>query len=113
MTTAVRVVVGIAGALLALVGFASIPFVGVYGLWFVLMGGVAVLAVLLERGRYRSQAAERTASAPGPGGGETERLEPRFRPTAEVFVDPTSGHRMRVYTDATTGERRYVAEAER
>ena len=37
-------------------------------------------------------------------------LEPRFRPTAEVFVDPTTGHRMRVLVDPRTGERRYVAE---
>ena len=54
----------------------------------------------------------RTARPPGPGGGETPGgpLEPRFRPTAEVFVDPTTGHRMRVLVDPRTGERRYVAE---
>jgi hypothetical protein len=27
-----------------------------------------------------------------------------------VFIDPTSGHRMRVLVDPTSGERRYVAE---
>jgi hypothetical protein len=28
-------------------------------------------------------------------------------------VDPTSGHRLRVYLDPATGERRYFAEGER
>jgi hypothetical protein len=30
--------------------------------------------------------------------------------TSEVFIDPTSGHRMRVLVDPSSGERRYVAE---
>jgi hypothetical protein len=30
--------------------------------------------------------------------------------TSEVFIDPTSGHRMRVVVDPASGERRYVAE---
>ena len=38
------------------------------------------------------------------------RLEPRFQPTAEVFVDPTTHVRMRVFVDPVTGERRYVPE---
>ena len=38
------------------------------------------------------------------------RPEAPFRATGEVFVDPTSGHRLRVYLDAATGERRYFAE---
>ena len=37
-------------------------------------------------------------------------IEPRFRPTDETFVDPTTGHQMRVHADPRTGERRYVAE---
>ena len=61
--------------------------------------------------RYRSDTAERSNAAPGPGGGEPPgRVEPRFRPTSEVFIDPTSDHRMRVLVDPATGERRYVAE---
>ena len=56
-------------------------------------------------------AAEHTMEAPGPGGGEpTGPLEPRFRRTAEVFIDPTTHHRMRVWVDPDTGERRYLAE---
>ena len=83
------------------------------GLWWVAGGGLLVLAVALERQRYRSEAAEKINAPAGPGGGEKrdELLEPRFRPTAEVFIDPTTGHRMRVLADPDTGERRYVAEA--
>jgi hypothetical protein len=68
--------------------------------------------VALERSRYRSDAAERSNATPGPGGGEPAGgvLEPRFRPTAETFIDPTTGLRMRVVVDPGTGERRYVAE---
>jgi len=40
----------------------------------------------------------------------SDQLEPRFRRTDERFVDPTSGHTMRVYVDPRTGERRYLAE---
>ena len=82
------------------------------GLWNVAVGAVLVGAVVLERQRYRSEAAERGREAPGPGGGETadSTIETRFRPTAEVFVDPTTGHHMRVMVDSRTGERRYVAE---
>jgi hypothetical protein len=39
-------------------------------------------------------------------------VEPRFRPTPEVFVDPTTATRMRVLVDPRTGERRYVADTE-
>jgi hypothetical protein len=82
------------------------------GLWLIVTGGVLMLVAVLERTRYRSEAAERANEPPGPGGGETPGVvEPRFRPTDEVFVDPTTGRRMRVLLDARTGERRYVAEA--
>lgn len=83
------------------------------GLWWVAVGGFLVLAVAFERQRYRSEAAEKSNAPAGPGGGEKRDtlLEPRFRPTAEVFIDPTTGHRMRVLSDPDTGERRYVAEA--
>jgi len=83
------------------------------GLAWVAVGGFLVLAVALERQRYRSEAAEKVNAPAGPGGGEKrdELLEPRFRPTAEVFIDPSTGHRMRVLADPDSGERRYVAEA--
>ena len=104
------------GVITMLAGLASIilvPEVGAAGLWTVGVGAFLVIVPLIERNRYRSEAAEKKNESPGPGGGEAPEgaLEPRFRPTAEVFVDPTTGHRMRVLVDPRTGERRYVAEA--
>lgn len=34
----------------------------------------------------------------------------RQRPTSEVFLDPTTGRRMRVYEDPATGSRSYREE---
>ena len=103
------------GLLIMLAGIWAIaqPAFGAGGLVYVVMGGALVVAVALERQRYRSGAAELSNAPAGPGGGETPgaAVEPRFQPTSEVFVDPTSGHRMRVLVDPSTGERRYVAEA--
>lgn len=75
-------------------------------------GSVLLVGAVMERLRYRSMAAERRGHGPGPGGGEPEDEPPeaRFRPTPEVFVDPTTHVRMRVLEDARTGERRYVAD---
>ena len=110
----VRVIIGIFGALLLLGGlglaFSGVPG-GVFGaLFLIVSGAVLIIAAVIEVSRYRSEHAERARQEPGPGGGEGGPLEPRFRPTDEVFIDPTSQRRMRVYTDARTGERRYVAE---
>jgi len=111
----VRATIVVFGAVTMLGGLASIvavPEVGAAGLWVVGMGAFLVLLPLIERSRYRSEAAEKSNQSPGPGGGEAPdaSVEPRFRPTAEVFMDPTTGHRMRVLVDPGTGERRYVAE---
>jgi hypothetical protein len=81
------------------------------GLYAVAIGSFLTIVAVLERTRYRSQSAEATKDAIGPGGGETTGpVDPRFRPTDEVFVDPTTGLKMRVLVDGRTGERRYVAE---
>jgi hypothetical protein len=81
------------------------------GLYAVALGGFLMIVAVLERTRYRSQAAEATNEPIGPGGGETiGPVDPRFRPTDEVFVDPSTGLQMRVLLDSRTGERRYVAE---
>jgi hypothetical protein len=82
------------------------------GIWLVVVGLVLIVAALLERRRYRSETAERSGLPIGPGGGEptSEPLDTRFRRTDEVFIDPTSGHTMRVWLDGATGERRYRAE---
>ena len=55
------------------------------------------MVVALEVTRYRSRAQEER----GPAG---------FEQTGEVFLDPTSGERMRVWFDPRTGERRYEAD---
>lgn len=111
----VRGAVVIVGLLSVLGGFAGIA-VGsettVAGLWGVGFGLAIIVFALFERGRYRSAASERETGPVGPGGGEIggQPVEPRFRPTDEVFIDPVSGHRMRVLIDSRSGERRYVAE---
>ena len=115
MGLVVRAVLVGFGLFLMVVGlFAIVMFADarVPGLEAVAFGGFLVVVVAAERQRYRSEAAERSHALPGPGGGERtgEILEPRFRTTAEAFVDPTTGHRMRVLVDPATGERRYVAE---
>jgi hypothetical protein len=43
--------------------------------------------------------------------GESDRPQPDWRPTDEVFNDPSTNRVMRVWLDAS-GERRYVPEAE-
>lgn len=114
--TVARGLIGGAGVVLIL---AAVAFVGVLGpapdlftaLFLLVPGVLLVGAVLLERVRYRSLHAERTGDAPGAGGGETAHPEPRFRPTGEIFVDPTTHVRMRVWSDPATGERRYVPDA--
>ena len=108
------VVVGIALMLAGLLVIMAVPAIGtIPGLELVAVGGFLVLVVIFERQRYRSDSAEQANMAPGPGGGEPlgGPLEPRFRPTGEVFIDPTTGHRMRVVVDPANGERRYIAEA--
>ncbi len=99
----------LAGGLAVVVGGGDGSFAG---LWSVLVGGVLLLAVALERHRYRSEQADRAGSPPGPGGGESldAPMEPRFRRTDEVFEDPSSRRRMRVWMDPASGERRYRAE---
>lgn len=105
------VAVGILAMLIGLAIIATLRDLTLIGLQLFGFGAFLVVVVAIERSRYRSGAAEKANAAPGPGGGEPGGpVEPRFRPTAEVFIDPTSGHRMRVLVDPSTGERRYVAE---
>ena len=99
------------GAFLILGGFvaatAGEAFAGAEAIVF---GAVAMIASILQRPRYRSNAAELGHEDAGPGGGEDGPLEPRFLPTNEVFLDPTSRRLMRVFVDPRSGERRYRAE---
>jgi len=114
LSTTTRLIVGIVAALMVLGGLGLIAIgseAAISGLWLTVTGVVFLVAVAIERTRYRSEATEGGSEPIGPGGGEPAgQLEPRFQRTEESFVDPTSGHRMRVFVDPRTGERRYVAE---
>lgn len=95
--TTVRVAVGIVGLFIlvgALVAFAAGQPLA--GLWALVSGGVLLLAAVFEVGRYR---------APGESAPKSS-----FQPTDELFDDPTTGERMRVWFDPRTGERRYEAD---
>ena len=101
-TYMVRLAIGGIG-LAMLVGGVLVGYVipGIFpAIWMIASGVVLLIVAVVETMRYHS----------GPGGGEPGPPDPRFRPTEEVFVDPTSQLRMRVYADSRTGERRYVAE---
>jgi hypothetical protein len=113
LTAATRAIIVGFGVLLALAGLAAASVGGGIGaLWLTVMGVALVVAAFVERQRYRSEDADQPFEPVGPGGGEpTGTIEPRFRPTDELFIDPTTRHTMRVHVDPRTGERRYVAEA--
>jgi hypothetical protein len=112
LSATMRALIVIVAALLALGGLAAASVGGGIGaLWLTVMGVAIVVGVLIERERYRSEAADQPFEPIGPGGGEPRgAIEARFRPTDELFVDPTTQHTMRVHVDPRTGERRYVAE---
>jgi hypothetical protein len=115
LTATTRVIVAAIATLMLVGGLGLIGIGGVTvvdGLWLVVLGAAALIALAIERNRYRSEAAERSFESAGPGGGEpTGQLDTRFRRTEETFVDPTTGVTMRVFVDRANGERRYVAEA--
>jgi len=113
MLSATRIAIGLLGALMVVAGLAvtaSGAAAATSGLWITIMGAAIIVALVFERHRYRSEAADGAFEPSGPGGGEPGPVEPRFRPTDERFVDPTTHHTMRVHVDPRTGERRYVAE---
>jgi hypothetical protein len=109
-----RGLIGGTGVVLVVVGLvlaAAAPGGNVFSFIFLIVPGVIlVVAAVIERLRYRSLAAEGLGDGHGPGGGEHDVPEPRFRPTDERFLDPTTGVQMRVFVDPRTGERRYVGE---
>jgi hypothetical protein len=113
---AARVVVLLFGITLLVAGIALIGLEGgagtITGLWVGASGLIVIVATLVERVRYRSEATDRAGLPAGAAGGEPPgtRLEPRFRRSDEVFTDPTSGDLMRVWLDPSSGERRYVPE---
>jgi hypothetical protein len=112
MLPVIRLLIGIA-SVAALLGGLVLLITGPVGtavatFWLLVMGGVGLVAVAFERMRYRSGSAERTSDPSGPERGP---LEPRFRPTDERFVDPTTREQLRVWVDPASGERRYRPDA--
>ena len=112
--TIARAIVVLGGVLLAALGvvtLVSTPAIFT-GLFLIGLGAVMIGGALMERMRYRSATAELSAAPAGPGGGEPvdRAMESRFQRTDERFVDPTTGTRMRVWIDPSSGERRYRAE---
>jgi hypothetical protein len=111
--SAIKVIAFVFGLFVFLGGLVAVSAGGesaVSGLTAVAFGAAIMVAALWQRGRYRSNNAAGNQPPPGPGGGETGFIDPRFAPTGEVFTDPTTRHVMRVYVDPRTGERRYLAE---
>ncbi|MDQ3127679.1 MAG: hypothetical protein M3Q66_04380 [Chloroflexota bacterium] len=115
LSATTRLAIAVVATLMLLGGLGAIAVggaLGASGLWLVVGGAVALVALAVERNRYRSEAAESSFESAGPGGGEpTRELDARFQASAETFVDPTTNTTMRVFVDGRTGERRYVAEA--
>ncbi len=115
--TIIRAVMGVVGGLLFVGGLMSAFALGggldsfIAAGWMLIIGGALLLVALLEVNRYRSEATDSQRPHSPASGGEPALPEPRFRPTDEVFVDPTSRRRMRVFSDPRTGERRYVIES--
>ena len=108
--TVVRVVIGLWGLANIVAGLVVVAAGQAAGLFAVGMGAVALGAVAFERARYESEASERTRLLLEPRGGDDGTPPPPFQPTGELFVDPTTRRKMRVYLDPSTGERRYHAE---
>jgi len=110
-----RVLIVAIGGVMALAGLAAISAGGepaFTGVWLFVVGMAFIIVAAIERLRYRSEAADQPGLPVGPGGGEPlgEPMDGRFQRTDEMFVDPTSGRRMRVWLDPASGERRYRAE---
>jgi len=99
------------GAWLATYGNEGEAILVVAGLLTGLFGAIMIGALAFERMRYDSAAAEPPGPAASSGGDPAGDLDPRFRPTFEVFIDPASGKTTRVFVDTGTGERRYRVEA--
>jgi hypothetical protein len=77
---------------------AAIPILEL--LVFVALAILIVLGAVMGWERYRG----------GGSGGPAGPAAGGFRPTTEVFIDPESGRRMRVWFDDRTGQREYHPE---
>jgi len=103
-----RLLVLLIGAAIVVGGVAIIAIGGlITGLILVIVGAAVGVVGFFERPRYRPEEEPQAPVAGWAAAGDATSLEPRFQPTEEVFVDPSTGRRMRVFLDPETGERRY------
>ena len=79
-------------ALVLLVGLGLLLHGDPEGRALTIWGGLMLLAMLLERWRYKSTQGS---------------LDAEWQATEERFVDPESGQTLQVYYNPRTGERRY------
>ena len=110
MVNVLRILVAAISALVLLAGLFAVVGGGatmLTGFWLLVLGAGGLLAVTFERMRYRSEAAELSGEAAGGAGVDSGPPDPRFQPTDERFIDPTTRRQLRVWIDARTGERRY------
>ncbi|MGZ3631561.1 MAG: hypothetical protein ACXWQ6_03090 [Candidatus Limnocylindrales bacterium] len=91
-----RILLGVLGlSLLALAFFLLYEQLPISAIWVGVGAVVLLVAAVYEHGRYRAALASDRS---------------RFLRTEEVFTDPTSGQRTRVWFDPSTGERDYRPE---
>jgi hypothetical protein len=86
--------------------------------WLLIVSAALLLIALYEQARYHGHG---EGPAPSPPVGAPPWAQPgtaaggaapgRLQRTDEVFEDPTTGRRLRVWFDPVTGERRYLPEA--
>lgn len=119
LSRVLRGALGIAGGLGFVIALAVIAAGEPVGAaWLLIASAAVILVALYEQTRYRGHdeggAAPTPPGAPGgapprTGSGETQGMG-RYQRTDEVFDDPTTGRRLRVWFDPASGERRYLPE---
>jgi hypothetical protein len=99
MWQVVRLLVAVVATLMLLGGLTAAAMgLRIEGLYVAGLGAAGLVVVLFERQRYGASPQELPNRAEG------------HRPTDEVFVDPTTGQRTRVWIDPQSGERSYRPE---
>lgn len=98
MVPIVRLVVGVVSAVAIIAGLISVAMGVVAALYLVVAGAIGLAIVIFERQRY------------GAGGEAEQAPSERFRRTEEVFIDPSTGLRTRVWIDTESGQRTYRQE---
>ena len=71
---------------------------------------IVALAVLIVLGAAIGWERYRGGGGGGPYAGDGRPVAGGARPTTEVFIDPETGQRMRVWFDDRTGQREYHPE---